>query len=83
MTSYYFHKSDVRLYLQLSVGGLVSYLRYLFLLTHNGVQHILCCVFALFFFVFFVPYVASFSGLSVFSNVYLHVFNSVAKMTSY
>ena len=32
---------------------------------------------------FFVPYVGSFSGLSVFSNVYFPVFNSVAKMTSY
>jgi hypothetical protein len=29
----------------------VSYLRYLCLLAHSGVQHILCCVFALFFFV--------------------------------
>ena len=35
-------------------GGLVSYLRYLFLLTHSGVQHILCCVFALFFLGFFL-----------------------------
>ena len=35
----------VRLYLQLFVGGLISYLRYLCLLAHSGVQHILCCVF--------------------------------------
>ena len=29
----------------------MSYLRYLCLLAHSGVQHILCCVFVLFFFV--------------------------------
>ena len=39
---------------------------------------VLC--FSLFFFGF-VPYVANFSGLSVFSSVYLPVSNSVAKMT--
>ena len=33
------------------VGGLMSYLRYLCLLRHRSVKHILCCVFALFFFV--------------------------------
>jgi len=33
---------SVRLYLQLFVGGLMSYLRYFCLLAHNGVQHILC-----------------------------------------
>jgi hypothetical protein len=32
------------------VGGLMSYLRYLPLLAHSGVQHILCCVFVWFFF---------------------------------
>jgi len=37
--------------LQLFVGGLKSYLRYLCLLTHSGVQHILCCVFRYFVFV--------------------------------
>ena len=36
---------SVRLYLQLFVGGLVSYLLYLCLLVCSGVQHILCCVF--------------------------------------
>jgi hypothetical protein len=41
----------VRLYLQLFVGGSMSYLRYLCLFVHSVVQHILCCVFALFFFV--------------------------------
>jgi hypothetical protein len=29
----------------------MSYLRYLCLFTYSGVQHILCCVFVLFFFV--------------------------------
>jgi hypothetical protein len=36
---------EVRLYLLLLVGRLVSYLRYLCLLTHSGVQHILRGVF--------------------------------------
>jgi hypothetical protein len=64
--------SVVHLYLQLFVVGLMSYLRYLCMIAHSGVHHILCCVFVLFFFV----YVASFSGLSiliapsVFSNVF-------------
>ena len=38
-----------RLYHQLFVGELMFYLRYLCLISHSGVQHILCCVFALFF----------------------------------
>ena len=54
----YFH---IILYLQLFVGGLLSYLHYLCLFVHSGGQHILCCVFALFFFI----YVAGFSGLSI------------------
>jgi len=51
----------------------MSYLHYLCLFTYSGVQHIVCCVFVLRFFV----YVAMFSGfsfvivLSVFSNFYL------------
>ena len=40
----------------------MSYLRYLCLFANSAAQHILCCVFVLFFFV----YVASFSGLSIF-----------------
>ena len=55
----------------------MSYLRYLCLLEHSGVQHLLCCgVFVLFCFFFFfggggggsscVPYNASFPGLSFF-----------------
>ena len=38
---------SVGLYLQLFVGGFMSYLRYLCLFAYNGVQHILCCVFVL------------------------------------
>ena len=41
-----------RLYLQLFVGRLLSYC-YLCLVAYIGVQHILCCVFALFFFVLY------------------------------
>jgi hypothetical protein len=61
----------VRLCLQSFVGGLMSYLHYLCLFAHSGVQHILCCVFVLF--VFVLPNVASFSGLSIFycPSVYL------------
>ena len=43
---------SVRFYLQLFVRVFMSYLPYLCLLDHNGVQNILCCVFVLFFFVF-------------------------------
>jgi hypothetical protein len=39
------------LYLQLFVGGIMSYLRYLCLFPNSGVQHILCCAFVLLFFV--------------------------------
>jgi hypothetical protein len=37
----------------LFVGGLMSYLRYMYLwlFAYSGVQHILCCVFVLFFFI--------------------------------
>jgi len=43
----------------------MSYLRYLYLFAYSGVQHILCCV--LFSFSSScVPYVASFSELSIF-----------------
>ena len=66
-------------YLQLFAEGLMSYLRYVCLFAHSGVQHILC----LFLFCFSsscVPYVASFSYLcffliapSVLSVVYFDV----------
>ena len=58
-------RCSVRLYLQLFVGGLMSYLRYLYLFTLSGVHHILCCVFVLFFFVL-CTHVASFSGSLIF-----------------
>jgi len=53
--------STVRLYLRLFVGGIMSYLPYLCLFAHSGVQHILY-----FFSWSCVHYVASFSGLSIF-----------------
>jgi hypothetical protein len=66
----------VPLYLQLIVRGIMSYLRYLCLFAHSGVQHIVvsntyCVVFFCFFvfFPFFVSvssYVVSCSGLSIF-----------------
>jgi hypothetical protein len=75
---FYIKKNDARFvhYLQLFVGELMSYLRYLCLFVYSGVQHILCCVFVLSV-SSCVPYVASFSVLSmlivpsVFSNVYI------------
>ena len=36
---------SVRLYFQLFVAGLMSFLHYLCLFAHSGVQHIFCCVF--------------------------------------
>ena len=42
--------NDIGLYLQLYARGLMCYLRYLCLCVHSDVQHILCCVFALFVF---------------------------------
>jgi len=81
-------RCSVRLYLQLFVGGLMSYLRYLCLFAHSGVQSILCCVFVLFVFILcfcFVcfhlvyPVLSIFLycpfliALSVFSNAYLYV----------
>ena len=55
-------------------------LRYLYLFVHSGVQHILCCVFVFFCprLVSYAPYIAIFSGLSifiaplVFSNTYFN-----------
>ena len=46
-----YKRCPVRRYLQLFVWGLISYLRYLYLVANSGVQHILCCVFVLFVFV--------------------------------
>ena len=44
-------RCSLRLYLQLFVGGCMSYLCYLCLFAYSGVQHILCFVFVLFFFI--------------------------------
>jgi len=44
-------RCSIRLYLRLFVGGLLSNLRYLCLFTYSGIQHILCSVFVLFFFI--------------------------------
>jgi hypothetical protein len=46
-----YKRCSFRLYIQLFVKGRTSYLRCLCLFAHSGVQHLLCCVFALFFFV--------------------------------
>ena len=46
-----YNRCSVRLYLQLFIGGSMSYLRSLCLFAHSVVQPILCCDFALFFFV--------------------------------
>ena len=55
--SYNFNETP-KITLQLFVGGLISYLRYLYLylFVHSGFQHILCCVFALFVFVLCLVY---------------------------
>jgi hypothetical protein len=45
---------------------LAAYLHYLCLMTYSGVQHILCCIFLFCVSSSCVPYVASFSGLSIF-----------------
>ena len=44
-------KTDVCLHFQLGLGVIMSCLDCLCLFTYGGVQHILCCVFVLFFFV--------------------------------
>ena len=43
-----YYRTWVRLYLQLFVGGIMSYLHYLFLFMYGVVQRILCFVFVLF-----------------------------------
>ena len=69
----------VRLYLQLFVGGLMFYLRYLCLLAHSGVKHIVLW-FLLFFFVLymFTLWCCQFLLIvhSVFYNVYLVLWGS-------
>jgi hypothetical protein len=60
----------------------MSYLCYLCLFAHSGVQHILCCVFVLFFFVLsMLPVSLDCPFLiapSVFSNVYLTIKTSAS-----
>jgi hypothetical protein len=56
-------RCSVRLYLPLFVGGIMSHLRCLSFLAYSGVQHI---VFLLWFSSSCLPYVANFSGLSIF-----------------
>ena len=67
---------SVRLYLQLFVGRIMSYLRYLCFSAYSGVQHIFCCVFVCFSSSCVPMLLVSldcpvFNAPSVFSNVYL------------
>jgi hypothetical protein len=62
-------RCSIRLYLQLFVGGLMSYLRYLWLFTYIGFQHLLRCVFVLFYFVL-CTLLSICDCPSVFSNAY-------------
>ena len=64
----------VRLYLQLFVGGLMSYLHYLCLFVHSGVQHIVSCIYL---FCLSSSYVASFSGLSIFDCPFIILYYNV------
>jgi len=70
-------RKEKKVYLQLFVRGLMTYLHYLCLFTYSGVQYILCCVFVLSFLrlvcsMFQVSLDCSFVIVpSVFSNVYL------------
>ena len=50
-----YKRYSVRLYVQLFVGGRISYLRYSCLFAYSGLQYIQCCVFVLFFFVLCTP----------------------------
>jgi hypothetical protein len=66
-------RCSVRRYHQLFVGGFMSLLRYICLLTHRGVQYILCFVFHSFVYLM-LPFSLDCPILtvsSVFSNVYL------------
>ena len=69
----YVHACSVRLYLQLFVGGPISYLLYLCLFAHSGVQHILCCIFLRLVYLMLPASLNSpfLIAPSVFSNVYL------------
>ena len=62
--------------------GIMSYLRYLFLFAHSGIQHTFCCVFVLFVFILclvypMLPVYLDCSFLIapyVFSNVYIEIY---------
>ena len=72
-------RCSIRLYLQLFVGELMSYLRYSCLIAYSDVQHTICCDFALFFFVLCTlccQFLCIFPFLiapAVISNVYLNI----------
>jgi hypothetical protein len=72
-------RCSIRLYLQLFVGELMSYLRYSCLIAYSDVQHTICCDFALFFlvlctlccqFLWIFPFLIA---PAVISNVYLNI----------
>ena len=73
----------------LFVGVFVSYLRYPCLFAHSGVQHILCCVFVLFFIRVVYPMLTDFLDFpslidhSVFSNAYLSTYKSWTYKSSF
>jgi len=60
----------------------MSYLSYLCLLAHSGVQHIMCCDFVLLS-SSCAPFIASFFGLSIASSVFSNVYlvRQVTKLT--
>jgi hypothetical protein len=72
--------NDSNHYLQLFVGGCMSYLHYLFLFVYSGVQHILCFVFLRLVYPI-LPVSLDYPFLispSVFSNVYLIRFTCIS-----
>ena len=69
---------SVRLYLQLFVGGCMSYLCYLCLLAYTGVQHMLCCVFVLFFIVL-CTLCCHFLWLSIFDCPFVYLVPYISK----
>ena len=75
-------RCSIRLYLQLFVGGAMSYLLYLCLFVYNGVQtHIvLCFCLVCLLLVSCVPNVASFSGLSILNKYNYKLLISVVEI---
>ena len=65
------YSGSVRLYLQLFVGRLISYLRYSCMLAHSELQHILCFVCVCFVCIRLVyPMLSVFSGLFILNCLY-------------